>query len=342
MKKLTEKFIFLLFLFPAIVLWSEPIYINRSTPSLISLDFHLEEYNISHKNNYSFIETPGLYFSEIPGDARMPSYSFLVGVPPDGSIKYQILNQKTKRTYLQYPVAPCPEFVKTDFDETHTKIYKIKPELYKKSLFSELITLSEPFIWRKQKVVEVTIHPFQSTGAELIITSNINLKFNILGNTSFRNQFTDKSFEMILENSIINFNNAKFWQIRAKRPVPENPFDYADRWFKIPISEDGIYKITKSRLAELEIDVENLHRESIKIFNDGGYALARSVPSPQPELQEIPVFSSEVPGDFSVYFYARNTNGFEMNEEYEQYFNPFTPYNIYWLTYNYKFSGKTF
>ncbi|MEA2103147.1 MAG: type IX secretion system sortase PorU [Candidatus Cloacimonadota bacterium] len=313
---------------------AKPIFITNSQSSNLSINFTLGKYSLHNSDQFSFIDAKHLSFTDISGEARIPLYSFLVGIPQEGQLKYKIENQRYVQKHLQYPLAPCPKYIESDTDETHRAVFEINPKIYRKSLNTKLITLSDPFIWRNQRVVRVTICPFQIENQMVTVTENFDINFDITGNTFYRKEFADKYFRSVYENSIINFDVAKYWSVPQTRPQPENPFEIADRWFKIPISQDGIYKITKSELSEIGIDVSNLNPESIKIFNGSGRSLDRDAPTDIPTFEEIPVFINDNGSDFSIYFYARDTDGFEMNQEYGQYFNPYTPDNIYWLTYN--------
>ena len=329
-----------LFLFAYSYAVENPITtINSNTENLL-LQFELGEYYIDHLNNYTFINGANLSFDCMEGEAKLPVYIFIVGIPPQGNVSFTTFESKTSEINLKYPIAPYPKFVRKKDEETCREIYEIKPEIYNKSFPKQLVEVSEPYIWRNQRVVRFIIHPFMVENNRLITTSKCRLSINFLGNGDIKNDFTDINLERVFENTIINFNVARNWSISSKKEKPDNPFTHADRWFKIPVTQDGIYKITKSQLSNAGIDIDNLDPESIKIFNGSGLSLNRTVSANLPDLKEIPVFLSQSGNDFFIYFYARDTDGFEMNPYYNQYFNPYTGENVYWLTYNTDFVSK--
>ena len=316
-------------------LYSNPITTIRSNRSDLELFFQIGKYDFSIGDDFTHVFSDDLYYPQISGAAKLPIFSFFVGVPPDGDVEFQLENKKISIENISKPIAPTPTNFIPKGSEVSISKNEIDDELYSSSLKSQLITITEPFFWRNQKVVYVTVNPFKVDNKSVHITEEFLLNLKIKGDTSFRNNFNDINFEKIFRKKLINFEVAKTWQKRYNKDIPDNPFRMADRWFKIFVEQDGIYKITRAELERLGIDLENLDPTSIRIYNGGGYSISRDLPPQQPDFKEIPVsinYFSE--NDFAVYFYGRDTDGFEMNQDYQQYYNPYTGSNIYWLTYN--------
>ncbi|MEA3475441.1 MAG: type IX secretion system sortase PorU [Candidatus Cloacimonadota bacterium] len=315
-----------------------PIAILESNFDFLILQFDLGEYQIDHFNNFTVIEGAHFSYNYKEGAAKLPELSFIIGIPSKGNISFKTFDKKTSEIPLKNPILPYPKYVQEIGEETCRMIYEIQPEIYYNSLSPRDIVLTQPYIWRNQRVVKLIIHPFRAENNQLIITSEFRIRIDFGGSGHIKSEFKDKNFENVFRNKIINFDIAKNWSISQKREIPDNPFSNY-RWFKIPITQDGIYKITKSQLVDFDIaDEENLHAEYVRIFNGGGCSLDRNSYTGPSDLREIPVFLSQSGDDFSIYFYARDTNGNEMNPNYNgggynQHFNPYTGENIYWLTY---------
>ncbi len=310
-----------------------PITILESNSEFLILQFDLGDYNIEYFNNYSFINSSHLSFDYKEGDAKLPILTSIIGIPPKGNISFKAFDVKTLKITLKNPIAPYPKYVQEIGEETCRMIYEIQPDKYYNSLSPKEIELTEPYIWRNQRVVKLIIHPFRVENNQLIITSECRIRINFKGNGYIKSEFKDKNFKNVFKNTIINFDVAKDWSVNRKRDIPDNPFSNY-RWFKIPITQDGIYQITKSQLVDFYIaDEDNLYAEYVRIFNGGGCSLDRDSYTGPSDLDTIPVFISDTNDGFPLYFYARDTDGFEMNREYSQYYNPYTPTNIYWLTY---------
>jgi len=300
------------------------VSVLRSTTDNLTIEFILPEYQILSREGYSYIECPELKREEIEGRIDLPYYSFLIGVPTNGNVHSTIILKEDSFFDLTAPVAPFPKFIKESQDETYTHVYEIKQDVY----------LPEPYLWRQQTVVMVIIRPFTVHNNRLKIVDKLKLSFSLTGKKA-ANPFNDKNFEKIFKNTIINFDISKHWSSEKRVQKQDNPFSHADRWFKIPITESGICKLTKQELSQAGIDVENLDPNEIKVFNGGGYSQDRDIFNSLYPFEEVPVFVSANGSDFTVYFYVRSTNGFQLNQDYNQYFNPYTGENIYWLTYNY-------
>ncbi len=311
-----------------------PIAILESNFDFLILQFDLGEYQIDHFNNFTVIKGAHFSYNYKEGAAKLPELSFIIGIPSKGNISFKTFDKKTSKIPLKNPILPYPEYVQEIGEKTCHMIYKIQPDIYYNSLSPRDIDLTEPYIWRNQRVVKLIIHPFRAENNQFIITSEFRIRIDFGGSGRIKSEFKDKNFENVFKNTIINFDIAKNWSITRKRDIPDNPFSHADRWFKIPITQDGIYKITKQELKNAGIDVDNLNPETIRIFNGGGCSLDRDSYTGPSDLDSIPIFLSDTDDGFPIYFYARDTDGIEMNREYSQYYNPYTPTNIYWLTYN--------
>ena len=83
------------------------------------------------------------------------------------------------------------------------------------------------------------------------------------------------------------------------------------RWFKVGLTETGVYRLTYSDLSSLGIDVDHINPKNIRLFHNGGGVLAELNAQPRiDDLKEIPiVVVGENDGRFDrddyVLFYAR-------------------------------------
>lgn len=83
------------------------------------------------------------------------------------------------------------------------------------------------------------------------------------------------------------------------------------RWYKVGVSETGIYRLTYSDLSSLGMEVDRINPRHIRVFHNGGGVLGELNAQPRFEdLMEIPVVvSGEADGSFDrddyVLFYAR-------------------------------------
>ncbi|MBS3742681.1 MAG: hypothetical protein KGY74_11225, partial [Candidatus Cloacimonetes bacterium] len=87
-------------------LFSRHLQKLSSTEQEVKLDFELENYEINYRGEYSHIEAEELIYGQTSGDAQLPIYTFLVGIPPDGAVSYQIKEKQSQRKSIRYPVSP--------------------------------------------------------------------------------------------------------------------------------------------------------------------------------------------------------------------------------------------
>ena len=112
-------------------------------------------------------------------------------------------------------------------------------------------------------------------------------------------------------------------------------------WYKMEISETGMYKLTYADLASMGVDVANITPKNIRIFHNGGGVLPKINKLYYPDdLYEIPIFvAGEDDGVFNqndyVVFYARGPVTWKYYSG-KKYFchekNPYTDYTYAFLT----------
>jgi len=104
------------------------------------------------------------------------------------------------------------------------------------------------------------------------------------------------------------------------------------RWFKFPVTKNGIYKIDAEYLESIGVDPGSVSPEEVHIWGSAGEPLPRLNSAPRPELQQIPVriqddgnsgFSS---GD-RILFYAKNPHVVEWNNNIDRYLHELHPYS---------------
>lgn len=83
------------------------------------------------------------------------------------------------------------------------------------------------------------------------------------------------------------------------------------KWYKVAVSETGIYRLTYGDLSSLGIDVDRINPKNIRLYHNGGGVLNEMNAQPRfDDLREIPVYvAGESDGKFDrddyVLFYAR-------------------------------------
>jgi len=106
-------------------------------------------------------------------------------------------------------------------------------------------------------------------------------------------------------------------------------------WYKIGLSESGIYKLTASDLTDLGIDVANLDPRQIRIYHNGGGVLPEKNSISRPDdLVEVPIYvEGEADGRFNdndyILFYGRGPVVWSLEADRMAYTHLQNPYDDY-------------
>ena len=123
--------------------------------------------------------------------------------------------------------------------------------------------------------------------------------------------------------------------------LAENSVLSSGVWYKMAISETGMYQLTYSDLESMGIDVANINPKNIRLYHNGGGVLPKINSTYYPDdLYEIPIYvSGEDDGVFNrndyVLFYARGPVVWRYNRKTQYYChvkNPYTDYTYVFMT----------
>ncbi len=122
------------------------------------------------------------------------------------------------------------------------------------------------------------------------------------------------------------------------KPKMESSPLAANNWYKIPISEDGIYQIDGKYLSDLGINIANTKPENIQLWGMGGEVLPELNSAPKPEFIEIPIIvesssSSRFAETDKITFFANSADKeFRKNGEFVNEIHPYSKFNYVFLT----------
>lgn len=106
-------------------------------------------------------------------------------------------------------------------------------------------------------------------------------------------------------------------------------------WYKVGMSETGIYKLTYNDLSSLGLDIDRINPKNIRVFHNGGGVLNELNAQPRfSDLMEIPVFvAGESDGHFDrddyILFYARGPVTWRYNRVSRNYVHVPNAYDDY-------------
>lgn len=334
--------VILCFLCANILLAKEDIRIISSNQSSLTFEYSPIYSEISKEQidgtEYISIPFDGAqgYSDNLIGKIFLMNRNVQIGVPSEFGNTLQVIS--TQHSIIKGKIAP----IKGDNAIPRQEIEKSEGSFKNQ----ELVSFGQFGYSRDFPMQSILLAPVQYNPAadEIILYSKIIVRVNF-GKIDKNKKVVDNT---ILEKIIPNYNIAKNWgreETVLKKANP-NTIKMDGTWYRFLAPTEGIYKISRGELASLGIDAATVDPRTIKIFNNGGYALNENVQSTIPYgLAENAIYiKGEDDGTFDandyILFYGRGTDFWEFQEssaEVKRYHHAFSKKNYYWIS----FGGET-
>jgi hypothetical protein len=321
-------------------------YRIRYTPRLASMD--------TARHNGSVYQRVSFYNSVLtgnPGEPSIPCRTLILGVPDKGDvdISWSAGNTRERSSVLLVPV---PEVRKED--GLSRLVYTRGAEYERRGPFPEFPAVREAPEWiGGQRIVRIHLYPVQFFPANRRIHIHGSLDIQVTFSQPLHPAVTprQKRPESFLQRILVNgdYLTGGHPPGNTSRTVRRLPRTLSGPRYKIPVTQEGVYRITGSFLSDHGIAISQIRPETIQIFNNGGRELPRNLSDPRPDsLIQIPIQVTGTednrfdPSD-TILFYGNGVTGWEYSlseKAWEHYINRYTHENIYWLVFNDGSSGK--
>lgn len=282
-----------------------------------------------------------LFFGKVlnPNESGKPSIQkriIPVGVPDEFGNTIEILNYSYKE--IEGQLLPIPDMI-PDSISYHLVFYK--GDNYYEQSESELVSFAEAGYARDLLIQNLIVSPIQFNPLQNKIRLYKEITFRIKFSSA---QFVSKATDNFLQDAVINFDVAKYWNKSALRTNKINITNSVlanGKWVRFEAPEEGIYKITRSQLSSFGIDANTVDPRTIKIYNNGGKVLPElpSVPRPNDLVENSILIVGEEDGRFDendyILFYGRGTNFFDYDVDgktIKRFKHPYSKSNYYWIT----------
>ncbi|RMG34767.1 MAG: hypothetical protein D6732_10325, partial [Methanobacteriota archaeon] len=331
-------------------LYSQTTLINSNERS-VELLFQLpevEQGEITIDNQlYTRLDYDGAIFEPIPGAPMIPHTIIRVAIPPGATVTphYRMIQDETMSA-----IDLLPSIVVSGLEENN-----IIPR--DESIYSSdnpypgvILQVGEPYTFRHMRLVDVRIYPVQYTpiSHQVRLLKQIEIRLDFKGaNSTNRDIRLSKDDREILKSKVLNFSQGQKWLVSEKVGWEKTLVNYdlsVGDWFKIPITEEGIYRITGSFLQDRGININQINLSTVQLFTYGGDTLPYSVARPRPgDLNEVAIEVRDynqngvMDSDDEIFFYGRSFEGWEYyppENDWIAYHNPYTLTNYYLLTFN--------
>jgi len=336
-----------------------PVKIIASTDHSLILDFYLKSLQddsvkiggrIFHR--FFFLDaTDG-----VSAGPDLPAILLPIGVPPHARVKIHILEVESK-SLSNADVVPRVSWKKVD--GMYQSFYQLPENYFETNHFvpGVLAKVLDSGFMQDAFIARIRLNPIQyNPGQHIVkITTKIRLRIDFSGGKTAGRFQVDRAPQdlSVYRNAIINFDQARKWIFSTRQKFLQKRSRLRDNrtFYKFPVYEDGIYKITGKFLKDNGINLSTIDPKTLKIFNNGGKPLPRGLNAPRPDsLLENAIYVSDGnDGHFDendyLLFYGKSVSGWDFDSKdgvrpWKHYINPYTSQNIYWITFNDGIPGK--
>jgi hypothetical protein len=289
-----------------------------------------------------------------PGEPCLPSTAVLVAVPPGAQIQVEV-EPEAAEIFAGTRLLPVPRL--TVVGGFTQKIYEVNESIYAEAepWPAELVRVAEVGRFRDQRVARLVLTPARYVPAErrLEVYGRLLVRVRFVGGTgetAMTAVAPVRQDEAWYAENVLNYEQGRQWrgeQIRQRGPRKRTRL--SDVWAKLFVSEEGIYRVTGRDLADRGIQISGIDPRTLRLYNNGGRELPRSLSAPRPDrLIENPILvvdggDGRFDEDDYFLFYGKGVSGFSFNperREYEHYIHHYVDENVYWLTWGGQQEGK--
>lgn len=300
--------------------------------------------NLSGNTNYSIISFQGCNYTDEIGKPELPYKEIILGIPDGAKLRFSVSNLKYQTVNNLTPVpVGNPE---RDESGVISLSREIDGEDYN-FLPKNVIDISEQYFFKNMPVVKVKLYPvsynYIDKSLKYIRSANISISFNG-GMSQQMNTWISPKNEDLYQNIIFNFDQARNWIIPKQQTLSKVSFTTQGPWYKIEVTEDGLYKIPSSALTARGINISSLDPRTIRIYNNGGRPLNINALSqennPTEPIENAIYVHGETDGSFDsgdyILFYGTQLGGWTYSSSTKDFIfeeHPYDTKNYYLLTF---------
>lgn len=259
-----------------------------------------------------------------------------IGVPSENGNTIQIISSSS--TIISGRYIPNPAILKDTSGIQY--VYNVIPDYYN-AVETDLVSFGEFGLIRNLQVQTIKIYPVQFNAPlnQIKFYNKIVFKVNFTSSAVKNVSINDETLSSIIQ----NWNIAKNWGLAQQNRLLKisNSLLAEGTWFRFETNEEGIYKIDRTFLQNLGVDVNALDPKTIKIYGYGGAPLPEDLlkSNNQGLIENSIKVIGEEDGKFDesdyVLFYGRPTDFWEYSKDYKAILrtkNYYSKKNYYWLT----------
>ncbi len=288
------------------------------------------------------------------GQPQIPTQTFLVGSPENANVRVTPVAVVSERQLRGVTVAPQPRLRRDGELGTVLASYVPDRVVYgaKSWLPESPVVKVETGLVRQQPVARVCVAGLRFLPAEkrVQLYRSVTLRIEFSGGNPTRTGQRNVGEDRFLENVLVNPAQARAWSVPLPKTLSKRQRRFtAGPWYKLTVRKTGIYKVDGKALQAAGIDLGDIDVKTLRLYNNGGRELPRSLTAPRPDsLIENAIIvvdggDNHFDPDDYILFYGKSVSGWEYDpreHRFRHYINHYTYDNIYWLTWGGGVPGK--
>ena len=223
-------------------------------------------------------------FPDRPGEPAVPEVGGMVAVPFGVSVQVSVVDAhyQTFENVRLHPV-PDVEVLGREPDVRGAVSYQEDPAIYSKDDFvpDAPALLTGLAMLRDQRVAMVSVRPIEYNPVQRVlrIAQKLTVRLSFLPDSSRPGvlppalESVDHPFERGYRAALLNYDSSRRWRRRAPAALAMkqagNWYDPLSDWYKIPIEEDGVYRLDAAWFDSTGIALSMGDLERLQIFVDG-------------------------------------------------------------------------
>lgn len=236
-----------------------------------------EEHIEKNENTYSNWSTSEINGTAIVKNHEIPVISFTLPLPPGVTPAISVANHNT----FQRPSQPLSPTIQTD-----------------EPVKDQFVQFAGSSSFRGFTLGRFIIQPVKYDNGTVYLTSRATITITWSAPASSKSQIPVSDYDQeLLKRTVLSSTNIKSSmnpEGLAKQQLPQS-IDRAGTWYKIPITETGIYSVSYDWLQAYDVDLQNIDTRKIRVFTAPNFGLELDTPAGAsmekigPALREIPI-----------------------------------------------------
>jgi len=289
--------------------------------------------------------TQYLYFEDVEvtsagkaGEIILPTEAFTIGIPLVGKPTLEVLAEKSELS-LNTRIAPVPEIT-----FTRDSIVRVQRKFSAPSALHAVgegwqpnipVEISKIAWFRYQRIAVIQVRPYQYDAINNVLKTFSSLRIRIHFERTLQvtptRAVSDPLFESSYRSLLINYEQSRHWRgdetsfriseserLLAKASYSTGDwFDPLKQYYKIPITQDGIYKLSYTDLQNIRISPRTLDFHRLDIYYKGIPIPFRTVGEEDGQFNE---------GDYFEFFGTKLYDAPHVANE-------FSDTSVYWMTF---------